>query len=429
MGLANIKMASSGTSSHTETLTLDGNTTNTKYTSASTTAYYALDEFETSSSYSVPYKVGTSNTSSLACYYIVNPTTSYTFGTSYKYTDNDSYRQWNNITISSSSNTITNGQYKEITTSIPKFKNLGRLYSYSGTCQTYTPMLKDKKYQMECWGASGGYNSSSLLGYGGYTSGVIMLTTSNLTTYPSLYVYVGQVGTHKGTSVTWNGGGPCGGDRDGDASGGGATDIRLKLANSTLTIWNEVKSLRSRLMVSAGGGGQDDNTTTAAYAGGLQGYYGNQGNSNSNSPDQFKGGLVSGYADYAGSFGYSNTSAPSDYSGGGGGYYGGGGGDRGTHGGSSYISGHAGCVAVTSESSTSPKGGTGTGSLTIERATHYSTLAFSNTLMIDGTGKKWTTAVGSTQAMPNPTTANTNYSSGVGHSGNGYSRITCRPYD
>ncbi len=419
MGLANIKMAAATAAASKETLTLDGNTTTTKYSSGTTNgAFYALDEFVTN----LPFKQGTRNTASLACYFIVNPAKSYTFSTSYKYADADANRQWNNLTVSSSSNAVTSGKYKEITTSVPKFKNLGRLYSYTGSCQTYTPIY-NCQHQMECWGARGGYQTYQ--GYGGYTSGNAQLSVGT-----NYYACVGQAGSSSGTSATWNGGGPCGGDRDTDASGGGATDIRLVLANATnLTVWKGDQSLRSRIMVAAGGGGEDDNTTSASFAGGLQGYYGNQGSSNANVPDQFKGGLITGYNDYSGSFGYSNTTATTDISGGGGGYWGGGGGDRGTHGGSSYISGHAGCVAVTSASSTSPKGGSSASPLTVDRATHYSGLAFDPTVMIDGAGYQWTTSKGSLKAMPNPTTASSNYSSGVGHSGNGYARITCKPYD
>ena len=42
--------------------------------------------------------------------------------------------------------------------------------------------------------------------------------------------------------------------------------------------------------------------------------------------------------------------------------------------------------------------------------------------MIDGQGYKWTNTKGSRQQIPNPTGGN--YASGVGHSGNGYAKIT-----
>jgi hypothetical protein len=43
--------------------------------------------------------------------------------------------------------------------------------------------------------------------------------------------------------------------------------------------------------------------------------------------------------------------------------------------------------------------------------------------MIDGAGYKWTNTKGILTPMPNPT-AEGNYASGVGHSGNGYAKIT-----
>lgn len=73
---------------------------------------------------------------------------------------------------------------------------------------------------MECWGASGGklygsYEVMSTGGRGGYTKGIITLTTARLTSYPTLYVYVGQKGADwngpdnpsASCPVAWNGGG------------------------------------------------------------------------------------------------------------------------------------------------------------------------------------------------------------------------------
>ena len=42
--------------------------------------------------------------------------------------------------------------------------------------------------------------------------------------------------------------------------------------------------------------------------------------------------------------------------------------------------------------------------------------------MIDGAGYAWTNVKGSLQQMPNPSGGN--YALGVGHTGNGYARIT-----
>ena len=290
---------------------------------------------------------------------------------------------------------------------------------------------------MECWGAQGGNPTTAASntysgtrgGYGGYVFGVL----DDLKGYDKFYIYVGQQhpaawdnsNNSSVAQVAWNGGGAT----TGASCGGGATDIRLSTGNQAATVWNNSTSLASRIMVAGAGGGWD--CSDGGNAGGLEGY---QGSSRSGTPGyggkRWEGG--SGYV--AGGFGYGGGQATHDSGGGGSGWYGGGkssSSQAAGGGGSSYISGHAGCVAITSASNTSPKGGTTAtaASYTVDRATHYSGLVFAPTLMIDGAGKKWTTAVGSNQVMPNPTTASSTYSSGVGHTGNGYARITCKPYD
>ena len=102
--------------------------------------------------------------------------------------------------------------------------------------------------------------------------------------------------------------------------------------------------------------------------------------------------------------------------GGGGGYYGGaGGGDWGAGGagGSSFISGHNGCDAIKEESIENNIIHTG-------QSIHYSGLYFTDTVMIDGEGYKWTTEKGSYTGMP------THDGTGTmkGNTGNGYARIT-----
>ena len=53
--------------------------------------------------------------------------------------------------------------------------------------------------------------------------------------------------------------------------------------------------------------------------------------------------------------------------------------------------------------------------------------------MIDGKGLEWTTAGqttgGAARAMPDPVSVNGTYATNTGHSGEGYARITCIPYD
>ena len=411
-------MAGATAAASKETITLSANTTTTQYSSSTTNnAYYALDEFVTN----LPYKVGTRNSSGLCCYFIVNPSNSYTFSTSYKYGDSDSYRQWNNFTVSSSSNTITSGKYKEIPTSVPKFKNLGRLYSYTKSYQTYTTILSSK-YRMECWGASGGEGNSTY-GKGSYVSGTI----SNMKDI-DFYVYVGQQGVTTDNSGAWNGGGMKGTETQ-DGSGGGATDIRTKEGlNSTQQSswtfnWNNTYGLRGRIIIAAGAGGSDDGAPSSnnCSGGGLNSNATLYGGTYTNATQ-----TAASTATLNGEFGAGNQSYTKACAGGGGGYWGGAGSDYGGTGGSSYISGHPGCIAIESATSTSAKSGAAN---TVAKATHYSGFYFTNTKMIDGTGHVWTTDIGSLEAMPNPTTVSSFYSSGVGNRGNGYARITCQPYD
>lgn len=126
--------------------------------------------------------------------------------------------------------------------------------------------------------------------------------------------------------------------------------------------------------------------------------------------------------------------APTNYcngqAGGGGGYYGGGGGKESSYqchihsasSGSSYISGHTGCVAITSEDDETPKSECLTGTTDNSCSIHYSGKTFTNTVMIDGAGYSWTNTKGSLDLMPNPNGGY--YESGLGHIGNGYARIT-----
>lgn len=86
----------------------------------------------------------------------------------------------------------------------------------------------------------------------------------------------------------------------------------------------------------------------------------------------------------------------------------------GTHkvaGGSSFISGHDGCNAINEE-------GKHTG-----QSIHYSKKSFTNTLMIDGAGYKWTNTKQSLQNMPSKTKGEV-YTSAKGNTGDGYARIT-----
>lgn len=217
-------------------------------------------------------------------------------------------------------------------------------YSYYGNYQTYT-VSSDGSYQLEVWGAEGGYRSSnSYSGKGGYAKGTVYLRSGDV-----LYVYVGGNGTnHNG----YNGGGLSGCTTATSCTaniyGGGASDIRI---NST--------SLYARVIVAGGGGSVGAATKKGGYGGGWSGgsttenYYGQGCSSNicgqgGTSTSGGKGTTTSGYTATAGSFGqggqgyYLNNGRGG---GGGGGWYGGSGSvpdgsaddDRGGGGGSGFV--------------------------------------------------------------------------------------------
>ncbi len=256
-------------------------------------------------------------------------------------------------------------------------------FSYTGAMQC--AVLPAGKYKVEAWGAQGG-SCGRTGGYGGYTTGEINLSTQNV-----LYIYVGQQGwTNNMTSFTFNGGGKAGSSYCGQG-GGGASDVRLAGVD-----WNNFQSLKSRLMVAGGGGGSDyylNKGANGGAAGGLTGSGGGickGGNASPLSPS--KGGTQTGggaggygnagYGGYGG-FGYGGCYNGRHGGGGGSGYYGGGHGHW-NHvvvgsgaGGSSFISGHSGCDAISGSS-------TATNIIHTGQPIHYSGFYFSNTSMTAG---------------------------------------------
>lgn len=117
---------------------------------------------------------------------------------------------------------------------------------YSGVVKTLT--LPIGQYKFECWGAQGGYRSSTTYGgKGGYSKGT--LTTTEETTF---YFYAGGAGNTGGTHGGFNGGGK----RYNYAGGGGASDVRIG-----------TNSLYARVIV-AGGGGSDGASSRGGGAGG-----------------------------------------------------------------------------------------------------------------------------------------------------------------
>ena len=288
-------------------------------------------------------------------------------------------------------------------------------------------MPKTHYFKVECWGASGGNayigkdysghptSDSNIVygGKGGYVSGETILTSSL-----SIYIYVGQTGEET-INNTFNGGGSAATTYN-SLSGGGATDVRLTNGD-----WNNFNSLKSRIIVAGGGGGSQHYNAgcNGGNSGGLfgaDGYYSFYSSENHSPYTTAKGGTQTqggkaGFGancvSYDGRFGMGgNSNSENHGGGGGGGYYGGGGGGHNSGivgsgaGGSSFISGHTGCNAISSSSTSSNIIHTG-------QPNHYSGYVFTNTVMKAGN-----------ETMPSPTEGTE-----MGHRGNGYCKITWHP--
>ena len=321
------------------------------------------------------------------------------------------------ITITSKLEGLEDSVYKINYTKTSDIDVPENLYEYTGDVQTFTA-LYGGKYKIELWGAAGGRGRTNYVldkygGSGGYTSGEIVLNQNQV-----LYVYVGGKGKDA-ASVSkcvgglggYNGGaqggidGNCDSNPEPGAGGGGATDIRLVGG-----IWNDTDSLKSRIMV-AGGGGGGTYSYVGSSSGGLDGY---AGGASKKFATQISGNAF-GYGTMV-----SNSSYTAGPGGSGSGYYAGitnksdgasGGG------GSSFISGHAGSIAIDEDGN--PKTTIFT---TLSDSYHYSNFIFTNTVMIDGKGYNWTTKKDDVTSMPNPYGGY--YKEGTGNSKDGYARIT-----
>ena len=249
----------------------------------------------------------------------------------------------------------------------------------SDSCNNNEIFLERGIYKFECWGAQGGFgctDSKYLLpgGHGSYVSGLI-----NINQKTKFYLYIGGKGGDgsptKNTQAKagWNGGGYGGidtSDNDGAGGGGGSTDIRLISG-----LWNDINSLRSRIMVAAGGSGSVFNHYGAG-GGDLNGLS-KTGTSFESVTQSSSTTQTNGNAFGIAGNGKSHNYAPS--SGGGGGYYGGiavsGSGSPHlvvSNSGSSYISGHPSCNSISN-----------TGIHT-NSPNHFSGYKFYNTTMING---------------------------------------------
>ena len=296
----------------------------------------------------------------------------------------------------------------------------GAVYSFSGQPELFK-VSASGTYKIELWGASGGsgYTTAGGNGFceggkGAYTSGYI-----NLEIGDKLYFYVGEGGSsggeglgYKTTSFNGGGAGGYGGRDDNSGSGGGATDVRLVNGE-----WSSPTSLRSRIMVaSGGGGGSCIANRTYTYIG----YRNGAGLLNPSEriarwDDICDIAPVTQTSGYEFGIGHDSHTYETAHAagGGGGGYWGGNYCDRGLNsggsGGTSYISGHTGCVAVASANSSSPKNGCEDNTTNNACSIHYSRKKFTNTVMKAGN-----------EEMP----THDGTSTMTGNTGDGYATIT-----
>ena len=298
-------------------------------------------------------------------------------------------------------------------------------YDYTGNEQVFTAPANGT-YKFELWGAQGGayYQAAN----GSYVSGELVIKKGE-----KFYVYVGRTGLDSSsTDYVFNYG-----YQNYIKTGGGATDIRLVNGN-----WDSLSSLVSRIMVAGGGGSQgglnptDGGNPYGGSAGGLVGYQG--GSCISGNVTEHKGAKgatqTSGHAfgsvpllNTGGNYFFNNSGGNGYWSGNFYDWVGAGGHNAvsGAGGGSSFISGHTGCVAILSQNSTTPrsdsKGATcKDGTTDITCSYHYSNIVFKNTIMIDGEGYSWTTVKGKKTSMP----SHDGLSTIVGNNSNGYAKIT-----
>ena len=278
-------------------------------------------------------------------------------------------------------------------------------FAYTGKVQSVT--LPAGKYKLEVWGAQGGDAKVKTGGKGGYATGIITLTQGK-----TFYVYVGEQGISSISGVSksgaggWNGGGnniTAPGSPWIVGTGGGATDISL-FGSEGSSEWNHTEHLYSRFII-AGGGGAAQYREDSLYGGnggagggnsGSSGDYISSGYTSGTGGTQGAGGNACSAGGNKGQFGlggnYVGVDAGTCVSGGGGGgWYGGGSCYCGSAaGGSGYI--------YTSSTASSYPSGSGLNS------SYY----LSNAQTIGGNA-----------TMPAPKGGTE-----VGHTGNGYARIT-----
>ena len=269
-------------------------------------------------------------------------------------------------------------------------------FPYTGAYQTF-PIECEGEYTFEAWGSQGaeGGNNAAKGGKGAYTVGTIKLDNSR---YSNIYAYVGQQGNSGDTNKTYFNAGTA---TQNGWNGGGATDFRL--VNGA---WDNLTSLTSRIMV-AGAGGTSFQEGTPGYGGA---FTGGSGVAKGGRPAPTGGTQIGIGTSDDSQFALSTFGVANGGCSGGSGYYPGGGAwcAAGSGGGSSFVSGHIGCVAVAKQGSTSPRPGCTSGTTDPTCSYHYSDLVFKNSNMIAG----------------NATVPTTDGESETGHSGPGHARIT-----
>lgn len=311
----------------------------------------------------------------------------------------------------------TNGKHKELVSNAVTTSGESITFDYVGKPSQI--LLTEGKYKLEVWGAKGGNGGGTHPGsvqpgnggLGGYSTGCI-----NLNKNERLYVYVGGEGqtARMRDGETTNGSFPDGGGTKTGlysgytsvpGTGGGSTSIRVS-----------VDSLYSRVIVAGGGGGAGGdccNTDHGGFGGGLNGgsccYCGSLKSQGSGTQTGSSCGLGNGSNGDPGTFGLGATGryikGHCSGGGGGGGWYGGG---SGGHGGGIHCSsggGGSGWIFIESNFNTWKSNDSSNGGQFILNNSYYLTDA--------------TTLAGNEQ-FPTPT----GNGKEIGHSGNGFAKIT-----
>ena len=253
-------------------------------------------------------------------------------------------------------------------------------------CFPYNLTFNKGTYKIECYGS--GYIRGSVQSYGAYTKGIITFEETK-----TLYLYIGGYGKFNALdpdAIITIGSNAC-----------GSTDIRTDYGD-----YYDFNSLKSRIMVAASAGGSDSFNGEFGSGGTLEGL---RGLANESRIDDFKnltenplialGGTQTNggkcndsntnplFPCFSGQFGLINYSNSTTDSGGfgGNGYYSGATYDRAGNGGggSSFISGHKGCNAISSNSTDFDH------IFHTGQSIHYTNISFTNTEMQSGHETKY----------------------------------------